>query len=62
MGRAQNDSHSSLFGMEDFITYINLQKYATKYIDIYNMKYKNRAAQSKHNLFSMKKIKCKLFS
>ena len=32
------------FYKEDLFTYKNLQKYATKYIHIYNMKYNKMAA------------------
>ena len=32
------------FYKEDLLTYTNLQKYATKYIHIYNMKYNKMAA------------------
>ena len=33
-----------LFYKEDLLTYKNLQKYATKYIHMYNMKYNKMAA------------------
>ena len=50
------------FYKEDLLTYKNLQKYATKYIHLYNMKYNKMAAYCRKTLFSMKEIKCKLFS
>ena len=33
-----------IFYKEDLLTYKNLQKYATKYIHMYNMKYNKMAA------------------
>ena len=35
---------SFFFYKEDLLTYKNLQKYATKYIHMYNMKYNKMAA------------------
>ena len=41
---SSHDENMFFFYKEDLLTYKNLQKYATKYIHIYNMKYNKMAA------------------
>ena len=42
--RGKMFSNDVFFYKEDLLTYKNLQKYATKYIHMYNMKYNKMAA------------------